>query len=370
MLVREWSEAQFTGIPTYTEMGYFLAGMAKPVVSTPAAGAYLHEFRFNAKQANAFQTYTVEFGDPEDATRAHKFNFGFMSEFDIDFDRTKADFKAVMMGQPISDGITMSPGVNAVQTIATTGTGGTFKLKFQGAQTTALAFGITLAAMQAALDALSTLGAGQTVVAGASFPYTVTLGGTLAGQNVPLIEVDNSLLTGGVVTVTNTTPGGYTESNLQPILPGQIGIYVADTYAGLAAGKLTRAFVSKLSYKGLRNPVWVLNDSNASFAATIEPEAVIEVTILVEADSNGMALLTNARSGSQKFLRLLGTGGVIGATALNYLFQADLACKISALPPFSDKDGVYAAEFKFKCNFDSTNAFASFIRLQNAIAAY
>lgn len=373
MLVREWCEASFTGIPTYDETGYFLnSALNVDAPSLVATGAYNHRWYFNSRMANTVQTYTVSYGDPEDATRAHQFGFGFVSDFDIDFDRSKADFKATMMGNAIVDGITMTAGAAQVWNINSTATGGTVVYSYKGARTTALAYNATPAAVQTALQALSTVGAGNMLVTGTAAALVITAAGALVGQNLPNFEMPAAgmLLTGGTATLTVATPGGYVEPVLSPILPGQLGIYVGSTYATLGSSKLTRAFVSKVSFKGMRAPVWVLDPAQSSFAATIEPEAKIEITVMVEADSNGMAFLTNARNGTQMYVRLLATGGLIGATAVNYSFQLDAAAKISSLPPFSDKDGVYATEYKFTVDHDTTQGFAAFINLVNQIAAY
>lgn len=375
MLIREWTEATFDGYPTYDELGYFLnACFNLDAPSTIATGAYNHRWTFNARMANTIQTYSVQYGDPEDATHAHGFGYGFVSDFDIDFDRTKGDFKATMLGQAISDGITMTPGAAQVWSLAETGsaTGGTFILAYKGARTTPLAYNATSAAIQTALQALSTVGAGGMTVAGGGFPFTVTAAGGLVGTSLPNLEVINSLTGTGnpAVVPTVTSFGGYIEASGLPILPGQISIYVGSTYSTLSASKLTRAFVSKLSYKAMRAPVWVLDSSQGSFAATIEPQGKFEITITVEADSNGMAFLSNARNGTQMYVRLLGTGPQIPTTTTNYGFQIDACAKISSLPPFSDKDGVYAAEYKFTIDHSQADGFSTFVNLINGIATY
>lgn len=98
-----------------------------------------------------------------------------------------------------------------VQTVTVSGTptGGTFALSFRGQTTAAIAYNAAGAAVQAALVALSTIGAGGVTVTGAG-PYVVTFAGVNANQGVDLIVGNGALLTGGTapaVGVVRTTPG-------------------------------------------------------------------------------------------------------------------------------------------------------------------
>lgn len=102
--------------------------------------------------------------------------------------------------------------VDEVQTVTISGapTGGTFTLTFNGATTADIAHNATGATVQAALEALSTIGSGNVTVSGAGGgPYTVTFVGTLGGQNVPEMTATGSF-TGGTspsIAVATTTEG-------------------------------------------------------------------------------------------------------------------------------------------------------------------
>lgn len=99
-------------------------------------------------------------------------------------------------------------GANAadVQTITVAATGGTYRLYLPqvGQYTAALAYNANVAAIQAAVTAA--LGAGNATVTGAG-PYVVTAAGIYANEPVATISVDNSLATGGLVSVAHTTSG-------------------------------------------------------------------------------------------------------------------------------------------------------------------
>jgi len=102
---------------------------------------------------------------------------------------------------------------NEVQTVTISGspTGGTFTLTYGGQTTAALAYNAAAADVQAALEALSNVGAGNVSVSGAAGgPYTVTFKGVLGGTDVSQMTAADSL-TGGTdpsVAVSTTTAGG------------------------------------------------------------------------------------------------------------------------------------------------------------------
>lgn len=99
-------------------------------------------------------------------------------------------------------------GTNEVQTIAVDATAGTFTVTFGGATTAALAFNISAANLQTALEGLSSIGVGNITVSGGP-TYTLTFRNALGSTNVAQVTTDASLLTGNTHTATpnTTTPG-------------------------------------------------------------------------------------------------------------------------------------------------------------------
>lgn len=95
------------------------------------------------------------------------------------------------------------------QTVAVTDAeGGTFTLSLDGQTTSAIAHDADAATVQAALEALSTIGEGNVECSGGPLgtePVTVTFIGSLSGTNVPEMVADDALLTGEGATVTVTT---------------------------------------------------------------------------------------------------------------------------------------------------------------------
>ena len=116
----------------------------------------------------------------------------------------------------VSPLVPYSSSTDEVQTATVSGTptGGTFKLSYRGAITAAIAYNAAAATVQAALEALRTIGTGNVTVSGsAGGPYTITFVGALAGVNAVLIQLADNSLTGGTspdVTIVQTTAGvGY-----------------------------------------------------------------------------------------------------------------------------------------------------------------
>ena len=96
-----------------------------------------------------------------------------------------------------------------VQSVTQGGAGLTsFTLTFSGQTTASLAQAATAAQVQAALEALSNIGAGNVAVTGAAGgPYTVTFQGALADTNVAQMTATPTGGT-GTVTVATVTEGG------------------------------------------------------------------------------------------------------------------------------------------------------------------
>lgn len=108
-------------------------------------------------------------------------------------------------------------GTSEVQTLTIDADGGTFKLRFDGFTTAAIAWSATNNTLRdnvdAALEALPNIGAGGvttavgTMTAGVG-TLTITFAGNLAALAVPTITVaDNSLTGTATLSVAETTPG-------------------------------------------------------------------------------------------------------------------------------------------------------------------
>jgi hypothetical protein len=126
--------------------------------------------------------------------------------------------------------VPVAAAASEVQTVTITGTptGGTFTVTFDGATSAGIAFDATAAAVQTALEALSTVNPGDVAVTGGPGPgtaFTVTFGGRYAGLNVPAFTASGSSLTGGTspgVTIATATAGGSGVTDGSDVLAGYL----------------------------------------------------------------------------------------------------------------------------------------------------
>ncbi len=90
-----------------------------------------------------------------------------------------------------------------VQVVAIAATGGTFTLTYSGQETGPLGFDLSAADLQAALESLSRIGAGNVAVTGtAGGPFELRFGGQLEGRNIDVVEPDDAQLAGSVEVTT------------------------------------------------------------------------------------------------------------------------------------------------------------------------
>lgn len=105
---KEWVECKLKGIGSYTELQYLLAGVLGPNSSpNPAAdaAAELWKYKLNARSTDDVQTYSFEQGD---ATRAHKFSYGLMTELDLTFTRDSVDIAGALVAQRLIDDVSLT----------------------------------------------------------------------------------------------------------------------------------------------------------------------------------------------------------------------------------------------------------------------
>jgi hypothetical protein len=124
----------------------------------------------------------------------------------------------------------MAAGTAEIQVLTGGGTisGGTYTITFNGATTTAIAFNAPAATVQAALEALATIGTGNVVVTGgpvSTTPLTLTFQGQRSGD-IPQITASAASLTGSSPTLTpsTSTPGVAGAVDGRSVLTNIVGL--------------------------------------------------------------------------------------------------------------------------------------------------
>ncbi len=380
---KEWVEASVKGLLTYTEIVYALSGLLKAAaITTPGGGTNSRQWLFEPSSTTGdttVKTFTVEQGD---AIRAHRFAYGLFNSLSLKFDRSNVALTGSMLGQALVDNVAMSP--NATYTLtanASPPTAGTFTLTYSGQTTTGIAYNATPAAVQAALEALSTGGVGNFRVwastasgagtlAVASNVYTVEFVGLLGAAAQTLTGTFSGLTAAGSIAIAAGQTGqAVTTIALVPVLPKQVSVYMADTQAGLAsANALTRAVSGEWSLSDRFQMVWPLNAAQTSWAAHVEGEPKLTMSLVMEADADGMGLVTQLRNGATKWVRIKAVGDIIEG-AIPYSFQIDQPIKITEAGDLSDADGLFGITWNGVGVHDGTWGKAISVTVVNALTA-
>ena len=259
ILGEEWVEATMDGNAVYDELVYPMSSLlgAATVTAGTAGNTASNSWKFKPQgsQADNAKTFTIEHGDPN--SRADKFVGALVTDTQFTMDRTKFTLTGTLLGQNLTDGITM----------------------------------------------------------------------TATPAQLPLV----------------------------PILPSKLNVWIDPTAAALGTTKMSRVLSLDWHMTNKYGPVWPLDSTQQSYAATVELVPTLTGSIVLEADVAGMGLLQNLRSGSTVYIRVGAVGPIIPTcTSATYAFTLDLAAQIINTTGFSDSNGVYAIGWDFACVQDST----------------
>jgi hypothetical protein len=377
----DMTTADVSGVATYSEGIYPLASvMSKVNPTNDGATAKLWDFGISQSNPDTLATYTVEQGS---SVRGHRFPYGLFTAFGFAFSRKGVEAKGKMMGAALEDN--RAPSTNAKYTLTSNPsppTAGTFTLTVAGQTTGGIAHNATPAAVQAALEALSTVGAGNVTVtltangptlAVASSVYTVEFVNAMGRQAVTMTGTFTGLTaSGSIVLASSQTGAAPTALPLVPLTGAQWTVALADSFADLNGGTgtyvlLSRPMNAEWMVEDRAGPIWVGNGST-SFAGHVEKKPKLAAKLKVAADAEGMALLATLRANSTKFMRIRAQGADIEATK-PYLLQIDLAAKVDKPSKFEDQDGLYAIEWPLNGVYDATWGNATRVKVRNTLAS-
>lgn len=128
----------------------------------------------------------------------------------------------------------------------------------------------------------------------------------------------------------------------KPVIPNQVDIWIDATSGALGTTKLLRALEAKITVQNRFGPIWALNSANASWAANVELDPVFSLELKVEADAQGMGLLSTLRTGTTQFVRVKCTSPDLAGTAFPFSLTMDMAVKVATPSTYADDNGIYA----------------------------
>ena len=144
------------------------------------------------------------------------------------------------------------------------------------------------------------------------------------------------------------------------VLPSHVSVFTADAYSKLATPKTTatrllRVFEAALKLDGMFSPVWALNAAVTGHDGLVNTRPDSESSILIQADAQGRAFLTNTRAGKTDYLCFLMEGPLIQPT-YPYSLKIDMAVQVTDVDSYDDSDGIYAIPYTFTPIDDGTNS--------------
>jgi hypothetical protein len=379
---RNWTQGKLSGRATYGELPYPLASVLKNITPAADGAAYLWDWVPSLASPETGATYTVDKGS---YVRAQRVPYLFVSELGLKFSRDNGvEYDGSVIGANLTDGVAMSG--NATYTLtaaATPPTAGNYTLTVSAQTTGNIAWNATPAQVQTALEALSSVGAGNALVAltaggpttaVANTVYTVQFVNGKGGQAITLTGTFTGLTaTGSIALAAGQT--GATVTNVEttpaPVAGDDIDVYIADTWAGLdAASALTRIPTAEWHFGPRWQPWWGLNSSYASFATQVEtPQPKCTLKMTLAADSVGMQFYNCLTTGTRKFVRIKCTGPTV-AVGKTGLLQIDGCYGVGDKPDeFKDEQGLYAIGWTLTASYDAVAGKAVEVQVRNALSA-
>lgn len=186
---------------------------------------------------------------------------------------------------------------------------------------------------------------------------SITVSGTTMGQQ----------LSDGI-----TMTSSPTAVPLAPVVAKQVSAYLDSSSGALGTTQLTRFLQVDYTMSGVYQPLWVLNRNTAGFTNHVDLAPTATVKIMLEADTQGMSLLSDLQAGSTQFLRIQAQGAQIasdGPGAVYQMYTHDFAVKIGKPQPYADKDGIFAIEWMCQIVEDPTWGKAQTVTVTNLIAS-
>lgn len=369
-LNKEHSEGELDGQATYDEIIYALAACFGNKTITPqGSSGYLWAFEPLSGVEDVIDRLTVQRGDRTSAVRIKDV---VIPELTITIGR---DDGIVVGGTAIGDAIEVGDYLDTNETYHLTAdssppTAGNFTLTV-GANTTAnIAHNASPAAVQAALEALASVGTGNVKVT--AHPDNTGAGTLAVADNVYIVEfvvakgqqaitmtgTFTGLTASGSIALSNPQDGAAPTRIPQTVaLATHTKVYLADAHTGPwdNTTKLNRLIEAEFSVSDRFEPFFTV-DSDEGTGATgmIESEPTWQVTLQVHNNSKADELLTGLRAGQTYYLKFETIDPNEIESGVNRRITLLMAVKVYEHGGFSEAESVDAAEFTLEIVDDST----------------
>jgi hypothetical protein len=234
---KEHTEGDIEGTLSFNDICWLASGLLETAaITTPSGATNTRRWTWNPAVFGPDDNvaFTVQMGS---SVRAEQAGYVLIDGLTLRVTKEQAAISGNIIGQELTESITLSTGRNEVQTVTIgTNTAGQFNLTYSGQTTADLAFSVSGAAVQAALIALSNIGPSDVSVTGpAGGPWIVTFTGTLAAQDVSLMTLADggTPLSGGTGQTVTTTTGGLALADVaeQPVDPNLFTLYAGSSLA-------------------------------------------------------------------------------------------------------------------------------------------
>ncbi len=153
----------------------------------------------------------------------------------------------------------------------------------------------------------------------------------------------------------------------QIVTPLQFNVYADDTFGGLGATKLTRAFSANFGISNHWGRVRTIDRALAgSHAATIQTEGDSACDLTIMRDTVGQGFLTTMRNGATKWIRLEAVGPVI-ELAITYSLIIDFAAKIGDAPSFGNEQDIATITLPLRLVADAGSVNSATVTVVNTL---
>lgn len=235
--------------------------------------------------------------------------------------------------------------------------GGTFKVTYKSVESAAITYssGLTAATVQAALEAISTIGIGNVEVIGSNGgPFVVALAGDLWDDDATALTVTTPSFTGGSTPSAAFAFGlsglSVTDIRVVPVESRNIGIWMGTTLDNMT--QLSKCQGIRHDVGDRSQPVYTIDDRERSYSGTVEQAGDPTFTITVEQDSTADNYIQKLRRRDTIYVRIASEGIEI-ESGFRYRMECIFACNIRE-PGQAEVDGVHSGTYVLQCIYDST----------------